>query len=242
MSSKFCPKCGKKEIKSNPLVTHICQSCFAKENPLLDSYKEAKIVICPSCNSFMDKNKWETPYSHDKKTNQRKILKKIIPEKLKFTPFSKIENVEVNPDFTKDTQFKKTGIIESEVELTGTIHKTKSKESYIIPARIESSICNVCKKKNSSYYEAIIQVRPKDEKLLNFIKKDIGTSKKSHITKFEESKHGYDLYVTDKSYIKNILPKVSSKFNIESKFSRTLFGKKEGKLVYRVTLLLRLKE
>ena len=239
MSSKFCPKCGKKETKNNPLVPEICQECFSKNDPLLKNYKEQKIIICPSCDSFMDKNKWLPKLSNNKELNVKEIIKQILPEKLKFSSSVKITSTTIGFD---DSRFKKSGVIQVFVALKGKINDIESKDEYTLPVRIEKSLCNDCKKSNSSYYEAIIQVRPKDDVLLDFIETDIKENSRISVSKFEESKHGYDLYITSKSYLKNILPKVKSKFNIESKISKTLFGKKEGKDVYRITLLIRLKE
>jgi len=241
MSSKFCPKCGKKETKDNKLVTSICMECFSKENPLLKEYKENKIVICSKCNSYMDQNKWYPKFSIDNETNIKKIIKCLLPQRLKFSNMSKIEKIEVTPNLSKDSQFK-YGIIENKVVIFGAIQDVESKDEYTLPIRVERSICNLCKRKNSNYFEAIIQIRPRDERLLDFIKNDINENSKVFITKFEEKKHGYDLYITAKEYLKNILSKVKSEFEIESKISRTLFGRKEGKEVYRITLLLRLKE
>lgn len=239
MSSKFCPKCGKKETKNNPLVDEICQECFSKNDPLLKDYKEQKVIICPSCSSYMDKNKWLPPLSNNKELNIKEIIRHILPEKLKFSNFAKVAKVTIEFD---DSRFKKSGVIQVYVTLNGKIDNIDSKDEYTLPVRIEKSLCNNCKKNSSSYYEAIIQVRPKDDVLLDFIETNIREDSRISVTKFEESKHGYDLYITSKNYLRNILPKVKSKFKIESKISKTLFGKKDGKDVYRITLLLRLKE
>lgn len=237
MSSKFCPKCGKKETKNNPLIDEICQECFSQNDPLLKDYKEQKVIICPSCSSFMDKNKWLPPISNNKELNIKEIIRHILPGKLKFSNFVKITKTTIEFD---DSRFKKSGLLHVHVTLNGKINNVESKDEYTLPVRIEKSMCNDCKKNSSSYYEAIIQIRPKNEELLNFIERDIKENSRISITKFEESKHGYDLYITSRSYLKNILPKVKSKFEIESKISRTLFGKKDGKDVYRITLLIRL--
>lgn len=235
MTSKFCPKCGRVETKNNPLVNEFCQTCFSKDNPLLQKYKKLKVIICPSCKSYLHKNKWQPAFSSEKSLNLKKIIKHLLPEKLKFSPGSKISSIEIHPNLTKRP-------VEAETVMRGIINGVKSKETYLFLLEVESSLCNLCKKRNSSYFEATIQIRPKNEKLLNFIRQDLKQRGKIFISSSEENKYGYDLNITSKKYINSLLQKVKKKFQVDSKITKTLFGRKKGKDVYRITLLLRLKE
>ncbi|MAG45402.1 MAG: hypothetical protein CMH63_01365 [Nanoarchaeota archaeon] len=235
MNKKFCPKCGKLETKTTPLVNNFCQSCFAKDNPLLKQYKDLNLVICPACKSYLHQNKWQPAFSQEGKQNLRKIIKDSLPDKLKFAPHTQIDSLEINPNLTKKP-------VETEVIIHGTINDIPSVESHKFTVKVDSSLCNLCKKRKSSYFEATLQIRPKSEKLLKFIENDLKHNNKIFITKLEEKKFGYDLNVTSKEYLKHVISKVKKKFDIETKVSKTLQGRKEGEDVYRYTLLLRLKE
>jgi len=238
MSSKFCPKCGKED---DSLIEGLCQKCFSKENPILLKFKDPKIIICTSCNSYMYKNKWHPALATDKIKNIKKIISKLLQEKLQFNPEAKITKIEINSLLPKDFQIKqKLMPISIELKLEGIIAKRNLKESYEFPIKINFSICNTCKKRNTQYYEATIQIRPKSEKVLKFVKDDIKFKKDVFITKQESLKFGYNIYITSQSYAKNLASLLKKKFNAEIKITYTLFGRKQGKDVYRSTILIRL--
>ena len=62
------------------------------------------------------------------------------------------------------------------------------------------------------------------------------------VTKEDVRKFGIDLYLTNKKQLSGILTEVKKKFKVEVKISNTLYGRKDGKEVYRTTALVRLKE
>jgi len=239
--TKFCPQCGKTETQDNLLVGILCKNCFSQSSPLLKDYKEFKLVICPDCKSYLHKNKWHPALSSENDVNVKKIIKKILPEKLKFNPHTKINSMEIKPKLTKNTSIRKQ-TIETSVFIQGTLNDTLSKENYLLQVKETPSTCNLCKLRHSQYYEAIIQIRPKTPKLLNFINEDINHNSNVFVTKSEEKKFGYNLYITSKKYLSSLISKTKSKFDVETKISKTLYGKKEGQDVYRITALIRLKE
>ncbi len=237
--NKFCPECGKLESKNQPLVNGLCRNCFLKNNPILEEYKDIKIVICPNCRSYLYKNKWHPKLSTDQEINLKKIISEIIPEKLKLQKDSKINSIGVILGKMDEIIPKKMNI---KLILNGTVRDMKSNGEYSLEIIKEESLCNLCKKKNSSYYEAIIQIRPKNEKMLRMIKDFLEKENRTIISKEEDRKFGYDLYLTDKRVLSRIISEVKKKFSIEVVISSTLYGRKDGKEVYRTTALLRLKE
>ncbi len=200
----------------------------------MESYKELKVVICPSCKSYLYQNKWYSRLSPIDDINLKRIICKILPEKLKLQQEAKINNLGI---ILKDGGDKKANKIEVELVLNGTIYNAKLKEKYLLEIIKEHSVCNLCKKKNSSYYEAKIQIRPKNEKVLRLIKRN-----NLIITKEDETKFGYDLYLANKKDVSRILSEVKKSFSVDVKISNTLYGRKEGREVYRTTALLRLNE
>lgn len=237
--NKFCPQCGKTESKTHQLIKGLCDECFLKNNSLLKDYKELKLVICPSCNSYLHRNKWHQKISTDKALNLKKIIAETLPDKLRLVQESKINSIGVIIENLDDKNQKKINI---QLTLNGIMHNLKSKENYPLQIIKEDSLCNLCKKKNSSYYEAKIQIRPKNEKMLRMIKEHLNRENKSIISKEEDRKFGYDIYLTDKGALSKIISEMKRAFNIEVVLSNTLYGRKDGKEVYRTTALLRLKE
>ena len=236
--NKFCPECGKIETKSQLLVGGLCRACFLKRNGMLELYKGLEVVICPSCQSYLHKNKWHQKTSVIDDVNIKNIIKDMLDEKIKLHEGVKITNKGITILGVNETNPKK---INMQLTLSGSIHGIKSKESHMLEIAIDKSMCNACKRKNSSYYEAKIQVRPRDKNLLKLIMNHI---RENHITvtKEDERKFGSDLYLTNKKQLSGILAHVKKKFKVEVKISNTLYGRKDGKEVYRITALIRLKE
>jgi len=165
-------------------------------------------------------------------------MKKLLLKRLKSNEGAKIKNVSIG---SIEKSLGKNSL-EVDVFISGFIHGVKAEENHPLQIIKEITICNLCKKKGSNYFEAIIQIRPKNKDLLKFIKNDVEADGKTFISMEEEKKFGYDLHITSKNYLQSILPKIKKEFKAETKISATLFGKKDGKDIYRVTLLVRLKE
>lgn len=97
---------------------------------------------------------------------------------------------------------------------------------------------------NDQYYEAKVQLRPADEKLLKFVY-DLINRSDALISKEVKLKTGIDLYINSKKFVIMELQKqLRKKFEGEFKLTRSLYGhdKKSSKLLYRNTLLFRLKK
>lgn len=97
---------------------------------------------------------------------------------------------------------------------------------------------------NASYYEAIIQIRPADKKVLDFVRNQIEKRKNVFVSKIEEFKYGVDIYISDQRFARALGKRLKKVFGGEVKLSRKLHtvSKSSGKKLYRVTVLFRLKE
>lgn len=96
---------------------------------------------------------------------------------------------------------------------------------------------------NRSYYEAIMQIRPADEKVLAFVRGQI-EERGAFISKEERLKTGVDIYMSDQRFARALSKKLKIKFGGEVKLTCKLHtvSKSSGKKLYRVTVLFRLKE
>lgn len=91
------------------------------------------------------------------------------------------------------------------------------------------------------YYEAILQLRPADKKVLDFTKKRVKKNNVS-ITKIEKLKTGIDLYLTSKRFAMSLGRKLKRNFKgklIVTKKLHTV-DKMTSKKVYRITVCFRL--
>jgi NMD protein affecting ribosome stability and mRNA decay len=91
------------------------------------------------------------------------------------------------------------------------------------------------------YYEAKLQVRPNDAKLLEFINSEI---KKANVEIVDRNnlKEGIDLYINSADFAIKMGKKFRNKYDIKPKVSRSLTGenKQLGKRIYKITVLLKI--
>ena len=94
------------------------------------------------------------------------------------------------------------------------------------------------------YYEAILQLRPKNKKILDYVLKQFEKRKNAYISIRVDLKAGIDLYTSDRRFTQSLGKRLKKVFGGEVKLSRKLYGfdRVKGKKVYRVTVLFRLKQ
>ena len=98
--------------------------------------------------------------------------------------------------------------------------------------------------RHSNYYEAILQLRPFSEELINFVIKRIEERKNVFITKEVPLKTGIDLYLTDQRFARSLGKKLKKSFKGKLILSRKLHtrDRQSSKNIYRVTICFRLDE
>ncbi|MDP6642222.1 MAG: NMD3-related protein [Candidatus Nanoarchaeia archaeon] len=93
-------------------------------------------------------------------------------------------------------------------------------------------------------FQAIIQLRPFNKKVYDFVLDLIKTRKNCFINKEVEQKTGIDIYVNESAFVMPIGKKLKNKFGGTVKVSRKLHSRdrQTSKAVYRVTICFRLNE
>ena len=98
--------------------------------------------------------------------------------------------------------------------------------------------------RHPDYYEAIVQLRPSRDDILDFINETISRRNDVRISKvIEMKKDAVDIYLTNQKFARSTLgPQLKRKFKGELKFSKALYGrhKTTNRLIYRATILFRL--
>lgn len=92
--------------------------------------------------------------------------------------------------------------------------------------------------KHSGYYEAVLQLRDVSGDVFDFVEKEI-KKKEISVAKFKEVKNGYDYYLCNANLTKNLGKRLQEKFGGEFTVTANLFSWKDGKGIYRLTVLFR---
>lgn len=92
--------------------------------------------------------------------------------------------------------------------------------------------------KHSEYYEAILQLRDVADEVVDFVDDEIDR-KEIFVAKIKKVTNGYDYYLGNANLSKNLGKTLQEKYGGEFTVTATLFTRKEGKPVYRLTVLFR---
>ncbi len=92
--------------------------------------------------------------------------------------------------------------------------------------------------KHSEYYEAILQLRDVSDEVVAVVDDEID-KKEIFVAKIKKVTNGYDYYLGNGNLTRVLGKKLQEKFGGEFTVTATLFTRKEGKPVYRLTVLFR---
>lgn len=102
----------------------------------------------------------------------------------------------------------------------------------------EYSMVRSLEGKHPQYYEAILQLRDLTSNVVEFVDQEIARAA-IPVAKFKKVTNGYDYYLADNSFTKALGRKLQQQFGGELVLSSSLFGQKDGKEIYRGTVLFR---
>jgi nonsense-mediated mRNA decay protein 3 len=215
---KFCFKCGK---KSEKLFDGYCEECYVKMNRLAKVPEKVEIEKCSKCDLVKIEGKLQEFDIID-------FIKNKIESK------GKIKKITLEPI--------KTGY---NVIIDGRLKGTKKlkREEHKVRIKFKKFVCDSCGRFYAGYYEAIIQLRgdfPKS--VLRFI--DVFVTRERSVDELsfyrtEEVKGGLDVFIGSKKVANTLGKRLKDKYNVEIKKSYMLYGKKDGKEVYRNVILVR---
>lgn len=239
-SKKFCPKCGK-IIEGN---SELCSTC----NNIDFEFKDIVITICNSCKSYYYANKWAS----FKDLNA--VVKKVLSLKIKINNTSN----KVNNAYNKNKKFIVKKMFKKDLEnilflkpgnnLEQKITLKFNNQLFDIPVVFKSTLCNKCSRKNSKYFESILQLRNCNEEILSFIRREVLKQNKKGIYITKEvplekySLEQIDIYLTNQTYAKTLAEKVRKNFGgiIKKNAQHYSLDWQTSKTVYRLNLLLEL--
>ena len=203
----------------------------------MKNFKNMDLVICDVCKSYLHKNHWKKAFSNEIGRNIARIINKTLREKIVINQGVDIESISIKAGLPRDVKFGGGTIINVElrIKIFGEKKDVKINEDHVIPLKVKFSTCNNCKKKGTQYFEAKLQIRPAKEKILNFVKTYCEESG-MFISKIEEEKYGYDIYLNDQKEARNLGNILKREFGGELKISKKIFGKRDGRDIYRATV------
>jgi nonsense-mediated mRNA decay protein 3 len=236
----FCYQCGKSESE---LIEGLCYECFIKEFSILTVPKEISVKICTYCNAKFNEGKWINA-----NLDEEEIIYRSIENSIEINPIAENPIIDMNILQMRGT------IAESTVEAKVNIFKKEIYEKHKVNIRLNKDICPTCSKRNSGYYESVIQIRSQVKKIESGQLKEIDMiinktleklykkDKLAYIPTKNKIKEGVDYYIGSLKSGRKLALAIKKSFGGMINESERLVTKNKstGKEIYRVWIAIRL--
>ena len=235
---EFCVVCG---ATDRPLVDGVCPECAADRTSLVTAPKRGSVTVCPHCGARQVGSHWERAGASPK----------LDGEDLQAF-------LEVHPDAgLRTVRWEETGRTATVREYVGRAHVVfrGAERDVEVPlsVRLVSRSCPECSRKSGKFYTAILQLlgpsdgRPEKAPALRArleerwaaLLAEARPDWRDAVSWRERLPEGWDCYFPETLAARSIARLARQKFGAELKESASLFGRKDGHDVYRVTICLR---
>ncbi|HPJ84117.1 MAG TPA: 60S ribosomal export protein NMD3 [Methanothrix sp.] len=231
-----CPKCGE------PSTLGLCDRCRLAMATLLDCPGSIEVTVCPVCGSVLVRGRWQ-----DTETSVEDLISEAVADEIGVHEDLNDPEVSISVERKNATQYRVS------VHLAGTFGEIPAEEECVVAATVRRATCERCSRMAGNYYEATVQVRgsagsPGSEELADgqkiaeavtetcFLKGD----RLSFIQETKDVKGGIDLVVGSTAQGRSIAKAIQERFGGNVQESYKLVGMRDGKNVYRTSILVRL--
>lgn len=233
----FCPICGS---PTEALFKGKCKECALKSTKAISLPGRIEIGICKECLRYKKKGRW-IGLGDD----IRSVLKKASSDAIKKYPIL-IKGASTEIKVENIRQIKNSYEVSCKVFIKGKVFGVENLWAEFVKINACLEICDICSKKKSGYYEAILQVRGKEaegvkNKIELLIASQAKKDKKSYVLRTQVLREGVDYYIGSARIARKVASSLRAEYKGTIKESRKLIGMNDGKRIYRTTILLRLK-
>ncbi len=231
--SKFCPKCGK---KTDELFDSLCKDCFIKQISLIEPDLKVNVSVCVNCGGYFKGRGKERTSIEEAVTDS---VSKELRKRYGYECGVEIEELRVEQ---KENESRAIAFLNVKAELKGIEIEEKGEVEVIL----KKETCERCSRIAGGYYEGIVQIRaknriPTEEELA--VAEEIAYSsvgEADFISKEMKLKEGLDVYVSSMECGRRISRQIVKKLGGSFSESRKLYGRKDGRNIYRVSFSVRL--
>jgi nonsense-mediated mRNA decay protein 3 len=235
--SEFCVVCGRTGL---PTQDGLCTECFAKRTPLVHVEGRPRVTICPTCGARRVGQLWE----------RRGASILLGPDDL--MPLLQV-HPEVGVRKVRWSEGGNTALVrELEATVDCSIRGERRIETVRFEVKIDHQTCLDCSHRSGHFYTAVLQLRGEEggrenpralrqrlDEQWEGLMPEARVNWREAISWKEELPEGWDFYFTDTLAARSIAKLGKERLAGEVKESATLWGRKNGRDVYRVTFCLR---
>ena len=230
--TKFCPKCGK---QTEEFFDSLCEDCFREGVTLLKPrHLEVSLTVCTHCGGYF-KGKEQTSIE----AVVEESVKKEIRKKYGYGCGVLIAGLKTE---IGEEEGRPRVFLTAKAEVKG----LEIEESEEVAVVLKRETCERCSRIAGGYYAGIVQIRaeeriPTNEELA--LAEDIAylsLDEEDFVSKVQMLKEGLDIYVSSMECGRRISRGVVKKLGGGFSESRKLYGRKDGREIYRVSFSVRL--
>lgn len=236
--SEFCVVCGR---TGRALTDGLCADCAADRTVLLSVPEHAEVVLCPTCGARLSGRHWDRSGAGALLTAEDLAPFLVYhPEAgLRSIRWEEARSTATTRDLVGTARVRFRGV-EREVPLAlsvRTVHRT----------------CTDCSRRSGKYYTAIVQLRGSGnaraerarelrarlDDVWREILRESRADWKRACSWREELPEGWDCFFSETLAARSIARLARQKFGARVTESASLYGRKDGQDLYRVTFCLR---
>ena len=231
----FCVECGRED----ELIGSVCKECFSKKHAIVSLPDHVDLTLCAHCSSM------ETPKGWKDVGSMREAVEAAIRASLVLLKDAKVSDLRI------ELSQKDERNLQADVNLQVTASGAEFERHLSTIVRIKRGSCKECSKKQGRYYEAILQVRGPERNLPEQTEEEVQrmvnervasmrkTSREVFVSKVERVKGGLDFYFSTIPAARGIARELENAMCAEYKESSSLWGRRDGKDIYRMTYMVR---
>ena len=239
MEGDFFVVCGRTD---RPVSDGLCAECFAGRHPLVGVVDHPTVTLCPVCGSRKDGERW-IPSGTGKMLGKEDLVKFLRPldevgiRKVLFTEVGREANTR-----------RYDGVV------TARFRGEERELPVELAVRVNAQTCPSCSRKAGHFFVAQLQLRGPEGRLPSGARQrrerlraawesvfpEAKADWKNALSWAEERPEGWDFFLTDTTAARNLAKLLKDRLGGTTKESATLYGRKDGQDVYRVTICLRI--
>jgi len=232
----FCVECG----REGETFGALCRDCYAKKHLVATLPDHVDLVLCSHCSSAEIGGQWVDVGS------VREAAESVIEDAVVVAKEIHVSLAGIRLEEKDERNLR--AVVGLSLSSQG-VEAGRELETVV---RIKRGSCTECSKMHGSYYEAILQVRGREGdlgeaesaevqgKVLARIASMRKSSRAVFLTKTEKVRGGLDFYISTTSAAKTIARELQDSWCAEYKESSSLWGRRGGREVHRMTFLVRL--
>lgn len=235
---EFCIRCGRTGV---PVTEGVCAACFADHEPLVEVVDHPRVVLCPTCGARMRGLHWERAGTPPHLTPED-LLPFLRPHPEVGIRSVRWEEGGLNP-LVRQLR------AEARIGVRG-LERTVARE---FPVLIEHRSCPECSRRAGHYFTAVIQLRGPEGRSTGARREErsrlhavwdraVAESRadwRRAMSWEEELPEGYDFFFVDTVSARAMARWLKRRLDATLSESPTLYGRKDGQDIYRVTFCLR---